>query len=76
MDNPAGYETPLQMAVRHVAEGRDRLRRHRGLIEKLEREGYERLLPQARQILANMERLQKEFEAHVVDQQRRGPRSD
>jgi hypothetical protein len=55
---------PLQQAERHVAEGRERVARQRELVERLEREGPEKLLPGARETLAEMEGLQRNAERH------------
>jgi hypothetical protein len=70
MDKSEGGETRLEMAERHAAEGRDRLRRQRALIKKLQRDGHDRMLPGAHQLLADMERLQQEFEEHAADERR------
>ncbi len=64
------FEAGLRQAQRHVVEGLERLQKQRDLIERLERDGHERMLPEARRTLGEMERLQREMERHVVDQGR------
>jgi len=55
---------PLQEAERHVVEGRKRVARQRELVERLERDGSEKLLLGARETLAEMEGLQRNAERH------------
>jgi hypothetical protein len=59
------------MAERHAAEGRMRT-----LVAKLEREGRQMLLPEARRMLANMELTQRQFEEHAAAKARWTPRSN
>ena len=69
-ENSEVFEQAVAQAVRHVAEGKQRLARQRELIDRLERDGHTNMLPEARSTLADMERLQKEMERHVTDQRR------
>ncbi len=71
----ADDETRLEQAERHAAEGRDRLIRQRKLIEHLEADGHDRMLPQARFILGEMEKSQRMFEEHLAEERRKSPSS-
>ena len=64
------FEAGLRQAERHVVEGLERLRKQRDLIVRLERDGHDRMLPEARRMLADMEHMQREMERHVLDQRR------
>ena len=64
------FEDSIREAERHVAIGYDRLARQRELIERLARDGHVNMLSEARRLLQEMERLQREMEQHLVDQRR------
>lgn len=59
-------ETLLAMAERHVKEGRQRLARQAELIAQLAREGHDALLPEARRLLAEMQKIQAQFEQDLL----------
>ena len=58
-------ESPLAQAVRHVIENMDRIAKQRTLIAKLERDGHERLLPDAQKLLIQMEEAQRLATHHL-----------
>ena len=70
MSIPELFEDSIREAERHVAIGYDRLARQRELIERLARDGHVNMLSEARRLLQEMERLQREMEQHLVDQRR------
>ena len=56
----------LAMAERHVEEGRRRIARQTDLIAQLAREGHDALLPEARRLLAEMQKIQAQFEQDLL----------
>ena len=59
-------ETSLVMAERHVREGADRIARQKNLIAKLARDGHDRVLRQAHDLLAQFEGVQAMSEKHLA----------
>jgi DNA-binding NtrC family response regulator len=57
--------TKLEMALRHVREGLERLERQRGLISDLIRGGHHSMVPAAQKFLAEMEQYQSTVEHHL-----------
>ena len=62
-------ETRLEIAQRHVREGRQRLERQRALISELIQDGHYNMVREARRFLATMEQYQAVFEALLRQQQ-------
>ncbi len=58
-------ETPLQMAQRHVTEGRERVSRQETLIARLTRDGHDRMLPNANALLDQLRGFLAFSEAHM-----------
>ena len=58
-------ETHREMAWRHLVEGYDRIERQEMLIGRLVRDGHERLLPLARQVLADLLEYQEAVQKHL-----------
>ncbi len=58
-------ENPLEQAQRHVTEGEQRVAKQQALIEELERDGHENMLPAARGLLAQMQSLQRLGREHL-----------
>lgn len=52
-------ESHLEQADRHVREGGERIARHKELIEKLRADDHEELLPDAEQLLRELEEAQR-----------------
>ena len=48
-------ETPLEMGVRHVAEGEVRIARQRKIVEEMDRDNHPNAAATARRVLAVME---------------------
>ncbi len=63
-------ETRLQMARRHVAEGRKRVAAQERLLERLRDLGDASLAAQAETLLNEMRRTQAQFEARLVELER------
>jgi hypothetical protein len=64
-------ETHRQMAWRHLIEGYDRIVRQELLIDRLVRDGHERLLPAARAVLAELLEYQEAVQKHLDELDRR-----
>jgi hypothetical protein len=67
-------ETPRQMCQRHVTEGTARLERQRRLIQRLEDDGREAILPAARDLLERMLEFQRDAETHLAAEQEKEAR--
>lgn len=65
-------ETPLEMARRHVAEGRHRIARQEQLIVDLERGGHRRMLPKANDLLRELWVSQAIAEEHLARELQKG----
>ncbi len=63
-------ETPLEMARRHVREGRERIAHQERLIAELEKDGHFALVPEATRFLETLQQFQGQFEAHVAELER------
>jgi hypothetical protein len=59
-------ETELEMARRHVTEGREHIARQRALIAKLVTRGQDRVVRQARRLLATQLETQRLAEEHLA----------
>ena len=59
-------ETRLAMAERHVREGADRITRQQALITTLIRDGHNGMLPQAHDLLAQLEGVQAMSKEHLA----------
>ena len=59
-------ETKLAMAERHVLEGAERITRQKDLIATLARDGHDRMLPLAHDLLAQFEDVQAMSEEHLA----------
>jgi hypothetical protein len=64
-------ETYLQQAVRHVEAGRQRVARQEALIAELTRDGHEKMLDEACQLLEQMRQTLVEMEAHLAHEERK-----
>ena len=59
-------ETKLEMAERHVREGAERITHQKDLIATLARDGHDRMLPRAYELLAQFEDVQAMSKAHLA----------
>ena len=59
-------ETPLEECQRHVTEGAERIARQKTLIDCLERDGHQRMLPGAYVVLTNLQATQQLGEEHLA----------
>ena len=59
------FEIHLEQEQRHVTEGEQHIAKQKALIEELERDGHENMLPAAREILAHMQKLQQQSREHL-----------
>lgn len=59
-------EADLEMAKRHVAEGRGRIVRQRAILAQLTADGHDRAVHQARRLLTAMLETQRLAEAHAA----------
>lgn len=66
MPEHAEAETPLQMAQRHVDAGRERIARQEALLAELDRDGQDRMLSEARELLRLLRETQAAGEAHLA----------
>lgn len=60
-------ETALEMASRHVQEGRRRIERQVQIVARLQRDGHTHMLVEAEHVLQEMRASQAEFEARLKD---------
>ena len=58
-------ETPIQQTSRHLREGNERIAKQEALIVRLEQDGHDSLLPQARELLAQLHGLQRAGQEHL-----------
>ncbi len=58
-------EDPQEQAQRHVTEGLQRIATQEALIQELERDGHDEMLPAARALLAEMQKLQRLGSEHL-----------
>jgi hypothetical protein len=66
-------ETDLERARHHVEDGKQRITEQERIIARLERDGHEALLAEARALLAQMQEIQAQFEAHLVELEQDSP---
>ena len=59
-------ETPVELAQRHVTEGQERVSRQEALIERLIRDEYEHMLPNANALLDQLRGFLAFSEAHLA----------
>ena len=65
-------ETQLEQCQRHVSQGAERIARQEALLARLERDGHEHMLPDARTLLTALQATQRLGEEHLAREVAKG----